>query len=117
MLPVYHRLYDEAKTLLLTIPACALLWLEGGVIGWLALLLTSVAIIGNRKIVLIARHHSPNRYLGFADTSGHVFGKLITIAVERPFPIVLLAVGVFYLWAYVRVISSGWNQSTSMDLR
>ncbi len=39
MLPVYHRLFD-ARLLLLTVPACAMLWAEGGLIGWLALAVT-----------------------------------------------------------------------------
>ena len=109
MLPVYHRLYD-AKILLLTIPACALLWAEGGLIGWLALLLTSVAIVSTGdipaiilQIVTSDLHISTNTFSG----------QLTKIAVERPYPIVLLAVGGFYLWAYVRVTSSEEN---SIDL-
>ena len=40
MLVSYHRAYD-AKFLLLTIPACAMLWAEGGIIAWTALLINS----------------------------------------------------------------------------
>jgi hypothetical protein len=41
MLPLYHREHD-AKILLLAVPACAILWAEGGARGWFALLLTYV---------------------------------------------------------------------------
>ena len=44
LLPVYHRQYD-AKLLLLTVPACAMLWAEGGPIGWIALLVNSAGVV------------------------------------------------------------------------
>ena len=44
MLPVYHRPYD-AKLLLLTVPACAMLWAEGGRIGRLALLVNAAGFV------------------------------------------------------------------------
>ena len=44
MLPLYHRPHD-AKLLVLTIPACALLVAEGGRIGRIALLLNAAAIL------------------------------------------------------------------------
>jgi hypothetical protein len=44
MLPVYHRAQDT-KLLLLTVPACAMLWAEGGRIGRLALLVTSAGFV------------------------------------------------------------------------
>ena len=48
MLPVYHRLYDT-RMLLLTIPACAMLWAEGGLIGRLALALNTTAILADSR--------------------------------------------------------------------
>ncbi len=44
MLPVYHRPHD-AKLLLLTLPACAMLLAEGKLTGRIALLLNSAAIV------------------------------------------------------------------------
>jgi hypothetical protein len=44
MLPFYHRQLDTVL-LLLTIPACAMLWAEGGLIGRLALLVTTAGLI------------------------------------------------------------------------
>ncbi len=42
MLPVYHRPYD-AKLLLLTLPACAMVLAEGGPLGRIGLVLNSLA--------------------------------------------------------------------------
>ena len=44
LLPVYHRTYD-ARLVLLTVPACAILWKEGGPLGWCALALNVAAIV------------------------------------------------------------------------
>ena len=44
MLPVYHRQVD-ARLLLLTVPACAMLWAEGGRIGRLALAVTTAGLV------------------------------------------------------------------------
>ena len=44
MLPVYHRSYD-AKLLILTIPACVMLWGEGKRIGKVALCMSLTALI------------------------------------------------------------------------
>ncbi len=44
MLPVYHRQLDT-KLLLLTVPACAMLWAEGGLIGRLALLVNTAGFV------------------------------------------------------------------------
>ena len=56
MLPVYHRCYD-ARLLLLTIPACVILWKHGGKIAWSALLLTLAAIVLTGDIFWIAFFH------------------------------------------------------------
>jgi hypothetical protein len=44
MLPLYHRQHDT-RLLPLAIPACAMLWTEGGLIAWLALLFTGLATV------------------------------------------------------------------------
>ena len=44
MLPVYHRQLD-AKLLMLTVPACAMLWSEAGVTARLALLVNGVGLL------------------------------------------------------------------------
>jgi hypothetical protein len=98
MLPVYHRQYD-AKLLLLTVPACAMLWAEGGPIAWIALLVTTAGVVltGDipSAILIILSNHL---HVGVAGT----LGKILTVALMRSAPLILLVMGIFYLWVYVR---------------
>jgi hypothetical protein len=98
MLPVYHRQYD-AKLLLLTVPACAMLWAEGGSIGWIALLLNTAGILltGDipSAILLILTRNLSLSPAGLA-------GKILTVLLLEPAPLILLAMGIFYLWVYLR---------------
>jgi hypothetical protein len=100
MLVTYHRQHD-AKLLLLTIPACALLWSERGVVGWLALLANSAAIIITSDI--------PATYLSILTSHQSVgagfFGELKAVLLVRPTPIALLFLACFYLWVYMKQIS------------
>ncbi len=98
MLPVYHHLYD-AKILLLTVPACAMLWAEGGLIGRLALLVTAAGFVLNGDVTwaivlgLIGRLH----------IAPSALSDQLLIAVQVfPAPLILLVIGVFYLWVYAR---------------
>ncbi len=98
MLPVYHRQQDT-KLLLLTVPACAMLWAEGGLIRWLALLVNGAGFVltGDMPwamfLGLISHMRPPTT----------VYGTEMLIAVQVfPVPLILLVMGVFYLWAYVR---------------
>ena len=106
MLPVYHHLYD-AKLLLLTVPACAMLWAEGGLIGRFALLLNTAALVltGDLSwgilLVLLGHLHLP--------TTGLPGQMLIAVQVF-PAPLILLVVAIFYLWIYLRHTS---DDSTS----
>jgi hypothetical protein len=94
----YHRPYD-AKLLLLAIPACAMLWAKGGLTKWLALLFTTAGFVFTADVPLtIVYILSKNLHISLAGQSGLV----LTALVNRPTPIVLLAMGVFYLWIYVR---------------
>ena len=54
MLPIYHLQHD-AKILLLTIPACAMLWSQRNPIGRLSLLFTGAAIVINGDIFAAIR--------------------------------------------------------------
>src|ERR1035437_1688819 len=99
MLPFYHRQYD-AKLLLLAVPACALLWAEGGLIGRLALLVTAAGFVFNgdifMAIVISLTSHLPTTVLG---------GQIQAVALVFPAPLILLVMSVFYLWVYVRSCS------------
>ena len=89
MLPFYHRTYD-ARLLLLTIPACAMLWKKGGPLRWWALLLNIAGIVLTGDLFWIVLF---NR-IGFSPRA---------IAFEMfPAPLALVAVAIFYLIVYVR---------------
>lgn len=98
MLPTYHRQYD-AKLLLLAVPACAMLSAEGGRTGKTALLLTTLGLCltGDIPTVLLTiiynKVHPGTAALG---------GKIMIVVLERSAPLILLAIGIFYLWVYVR---------------
>lgn len=113
MLPIYHRQYD-AKLLLLAVPACAMLWAEGRLVGRLAVLMTTGA-------PLVTGDLSSAVYLGVIHGL-HQPGKglpgslLITAQVVLP-PLVLLATGCFYLRVYAQrgretreAVSAGLHQ-------
>jgi hypothetical protein len=98
MLVTYHRPPD-AKLLLLAVPACAMLWAEGGRIRWIALLVTSAGVVltGDIPLAMLlnaARNLPPN--------STGILGAILTLALSRPASLILLIFGVFYLWAYLR---------------
>lgn len=97
MLPVYHRPHD-ARLLLLTVPACAMLWAEGGVIGWFAVALNTIGVVltGDVPLALLVSL-AKNWPMG----SAGILGIALTLVLTRPAPLILTAIGVFYLWAYV----------------
>jgi hypothetical protein len=98
MLVTYHRPYD-AKILLLSIPACAMLWAEGGLIAWIALLVNTLGIVSTADIPLtILLTYTKIMHI----TTVGLPGQIQTIVLTRPTPLILLAMGIFYLWLYVR---------------
>jgi hypothetical protein len=97
MLATYHRPYD-AKLLLLAMPACAVLWSEGGLEAWIALGVTTAATVLTGDIPLgILAMLTKNLN---ASTMGFM-QKIITLPLIRPAPLALLAMAIFYLWIYV----------------
>lgn len=98
LLITYHRPYD-AKLLLLTIPACAMLWAEGGLRGWLALGLTTAGIVVTGDFFLAALTHI-TRHLDLAAASPT--HRIFVGIAAQPVPLVLLALAVFYLSIYMR---------------
>lgn len=98
MLPLYHRLHDTSL-LLLAFPAFAALWAKGGPASWLALLFTGAATVFTSDIPVqqLAIHSAHLR-----ESTPGLPGQLLTLVLARPVPLVLLAMGLFYLWVYVR---------------
>jgi len=113
MLPVYHRQYDT-KLLLLAVPACAMLWAEGGRIRWLALLVTTAGVVLTGDIPLAILTLITNHL--HMSTAG-IWEQMATVVLMRPAPLVLLAMSIFYLWMYVRRSTfdtgSGLNRATA----
>ena len=89
MLPFYHRTYD-ARLLLLAVPACASLWMGGHARGRSALGLTLAAIILTGDLFWIVLFQATH-YSGWSTEFGTI-----------PAPLVLLALGIFCLWIYLR---------------
>jgi hypothetical protein len=103
MLPIYHRIYD-AKLLLLTIPACAMLWEEGGPIAWVAILVNSGGILltGGIPWAIFLQ------LIKFLHLSKVGLSDQLTIYLQvLPVPLILLVIGVFYLLVYVSRTTEG----------
>jgi hypothetical protein len=103
LLITYHRSYD-AKLLLLTIPACAMLWLRRGFLGWFAVLSTSAAIVSTGDIPLTVWIMMTGHL--HLSASGFLHNVLAALLLEPP-PLILLVMGCFYLWVYVKRDISG----------
>ena len=97
ILVTYHRPYD-AKLLLLTIPACAMLHAEGGRIARMALLMTTLGIVFTADLSLqLFLTCTENFYTSTTGTSSELIMKAV---LTKPAPLFLLAMTLFYLWAY-----------------
>jgi hypothetical protein len=98
MLVTYHKPYD-AKLLLLAVPACILLRIEGGRIGKSAVLVTTIAIVFTADIplgiwVFLTRN--------FHSDTGSLHGMILTVLLTRPVTLILLGMSAYYLWVYVQ---------------
>ncbi|HEY1254366.1 MAG TPA: hypothetical protein VGF01_06270, partial [Terracidiphilus sp.] len=98
MLVTYHKPWD-AKLLLLTIPACAMLSTEGKKIQWMALLVTASGLIFTGDIPLgILTVIADHQHLGTTS----FLEKLKTVLLIRPASMMLVVVAIFYLWMLLR---------------
>ncbi|MGA2087236.1 MAG: hypothetical protein ABSG60_17145, partial [Terracidiphilus sp.] len=106
LLPVYHHLYD-AKLLLLTVPACAMLWAGGGLAGRLALLVNAAAFVLTGDLLWSV-------FYAFITTlrlpAAGLSGRMLMAAQLFPAPLILLLMSVFYLWVYARRCSAAHPQ-------
>lgn len=98
MLPMYHRIYD-AKIIMLTIPACALLWAEGGRIGRLALIITAWSCLVSGDLVW-SLYFEMLVKLRLLPAVSDV--PLLGASINIPLPLSLLVSAAFYLGVYVR---------------
>jgi hypothetical protein len=104
VLPIYHRIYD-ARLLLLSVPACTLIWRKSAPwIGRIAVLLAAAAIFVTGAmpwailLTLIKQRHWP------ASLSSPIF---LTALQVFPAPLILLLSGCLFLWIFVRQPLSG----------
>jgi len=98
MLPTYHFQHD-AKLLLLTIPACSILWTKRGWLGWSSLLVTGFGILLNGDIFTAIRIMLTRGILVPQPT---FVSRLTTAVLTRPAPLILLVSSIFYLGVYIR---------------
>jgi hypothetical protein len=112
MLITYHRPYD-AKLLMLTVPACAMIWVEGAPARWLGLLVSTVGIVMTGDVPLAALVVLTNN---FHLASAGIFAQMLRVVVTRPASLALLAMSIFYLWVYVsRAASDKGSRSTRTE--
>lgn len=97
MLPLYHRQYDT-KLLLLTVPACTMLWSEKGIVRWLALLLTVAGFVVTGDLSWIAVLKLIE--VVFSPITA-LTPRILGDAQLFSAPLILLSLGVFYLCVYV----------------
>lgn len=98
ILPIYHRMHDT-RILLLVFPAFAILWTKGGAIKWLALAFSGagavfIGILPTRILASYSIH--------LRQSTHGLPGTLLAVVFTRPIPLILLAMGIFFLWVYVR---------------
>jgi hypothetical protein len=111
MLVSYHRPYD-AKLLLLTVPACALLWAEGGRTAWAAVLINTAAILLTGDIPLaVLLVLTDHLHL----STGSTLGKIMTIVLLRPATLILLAISIFYLCVLIRRTSDSYQSTGPVE--
>jgi hypothetical protein len=98
MLPVYHRTHD-ANLISLALPACAILSAKRSPFRRAAIGLTVAALLltGDLPLYFLVNFSRPIR-----DALPDWLGKAATILLARPAPLILLAMGSFYLWVYMR---------------
>jgi hypothetical protein len=103
LLPVYHRPYD-AKLLMLSIPACAMLWAESGPKRWIPFAFTATAVLLTSDIPLVA-------LLGLSKALGIALpGDRSVLLLLLP-PLALLAMGVYFLWTLWRHVPDAQLQA------
>jgi len=113
MLPMYHRNHD-AKLLLLAVPACAILWAEGGRLKWPAGAITTAAILATADVpsaALLVMMKSLNV------SAAGLFNKMLIVFLLHPAPMVLLTMGVFYLWVFFRRTAQEKQESVARQIQ
>lgn len=111
MLPVYHR-HNDAKMLLLAVPACAMLWAGNRFLGWISTAITfgALAMTGD-----IPRAILQNLEQGHTFTTTTLSAKMQMVAFARPAPLALLAMAVFFVSLFARADRDRLHQAASRN--
>lgn len=98
MLPLHHRQHD-ARQILLCIPACLSLWVEGRRLGVWAIGLTTAGffLLGDLGTALRIGLIEP-----WLKLQTGLFGAIVTIFLGRPAQLSLLILTLLFLWVYCR---------------
>ena len=96
LLPVYHRPHD-AKILLLTLPACAVLYAQRGVMALMGLMFTTAGIAITSDLPLAAL----NLANAAPQPGPFSISRTLRVFAGHPIGIVLLAVSAFYVGVFV----------------
>ncbi len=98
LLITYHRPWD-AKLVMLAIPPCCMLWAGRGRPGKIAFSITTAAALFAGDFPLaVFKTIADSLHVSTAGLGG----QLLTVVLRRPESIALLAMGVLYLWTYLR---------------
>jgi hypothetical protein len=95
MLPSYHLQHD-AKLMMLSIPACAMLWARRGWIGWSAMLITGAGVVINGDMFSGARVLLTH---AFIIPEPNFTSRLTTVLLTRQAPLIVFAMAIFFLIA------------------
>jgi hypothetical protein len=90
-----------------------MLWAEGGLIGWLALLVNTAGFVLTGDLVWVILHFLIG-YLHIPATRLSV--QILTIVEAFPVPLILLIMGIFYLWVYALRCSASATSAESGSL-
>ena len=96
LMPIYHRLAD-VPLILLTIPACCILWAEGRTFGKVAAVLTAIGFVLTSELFWLVAFLAAGKLLANAPrATAFRIANLFAL----PVPLILTVLGIFYLWAF-----------------
>jgi hypothetical protein len=98
VLPIYHRQYD-AKLILLSVPALALVWSRRDRMAWAALAVSGVAFFFDGDFPWVAILQLTQKLHLYPNGP---YSPAMVALLDFPVPLSLLALAAFYLWIYWR---------------
>ena len=112
LLITYHRPWD-AKLVMLAIPPCCMLWAGRGRLGKIAFWITATAALFAGDFPLAVFKTLADSL--HVSTTG-LGRQLLALVLIRPESIALLAMGVFYLWTYLRAYAVHAENAAASNL-